>query len=158
MSGLVMRLESLGKATDLPLALKIGSWICAIFVIFTALVWLIGGFLVTSKMESDPQSIEGLSLVPQLFWPVRAIVSALGLVGAVILVLSRPAFFRVLVVWFASELALVGWLYATGFLVYQLDSAEAVRSLVILQMCSFSVVLFAWVKHNSIYRSQSIQR
>lgn len=139
-------------------ALKIGSWVCAIYVIFTALVWLIGGFLVTDKIGSDPNAIPGLELVPQLFWPVRAIVSALGMVGAIILVLSRPAFLRVLAVWFASELGLLVWLYATGFLSYQLDSYEAVRSIAILQMCSFSVVLFAWVKHNGLYRSSSVQR
>lgn len=139
-------------------ALKIGSWVCAIYVIFTALVWLVGGFLVADKIGSDPAAIPGLDLVPQIFWPVRAIVSALGMVGAVILVLSRPAFFRVLAVWFACELGLLVWLYATGFLSYQLDSFEAVRSLVVMQICSFSVVLLAWIKHSGLYRSSGVQR
>ena len=138
----------------MAIALKIGSWLCAIFVIFSALVWLVGGFLVTSTISNNAALPTGFELIPPAFWPVRAVVSALGVVGAVILVLSRPAFFRVLSIWFASELVLIGWLYATGFLVSQFDSVEAVRSLVILQMCGFCVVLFAWMKQNTLYRSR----
>ncbi len=134
-------------------ALKVGSWLCAIFVIFTSLVWLIGGFLITDKMGGDTSAVPGLELVPQFFWPVRAIVSGLAVVGSVILVLSRPAFLRVLTVWFAAELALLGWLYATGFLSTQFDTMESIRSLAILQICSLGVVLFAWVKHNMLYRA-----
>ena len=137
----------------LAFALKIGSWLSATFVIFVALVWLIGGFLVTAKLSVDPDALGGADLIPQIFWPIRAIVSGLGVVGAVILVLSRPAFFRVLAVWFGSELGLLGWLYATGFLASQMNSFEAVRSLAIMQVCNFGVVLFAWVKHRTIFGS-----
>jgi len=136
------------------IALKIGSWLCAVFIIFSALVWLVGGFLVTSAMSNNAALPAGFDLIPSSFWPVRAVVSALGVVGAVILVLSRPSFFRVVSIWFASELVLIGWLYAAGFLVSQFDSFEAVRSLVILQMCGLCVVLFAWVKQTSLYRSR----
>lgn len=136
----------------LAIALKIGSWLVAFFVIFSALVWLIGGFLVSSALSGNAPAVAGLDLIPQIFWPVRAIVSALGVVGAIILVLSRSAFFRVLAVWFASELVLIGWLYATGFLETQFDGMESVRGLAILQMCNFCVVMFAWVKHNTLYR------
>ncbi|PLW76399.1 hypothetical protein C0081_16100 [Cohaesibacter celericrescens] len=147
------RSQTLKKGERLAVSLKIGSWLCAFFVIFSALVWLIGGFLVSSAISNNAATVSGLELIPQIFWPVRAIVSALGVVGAIILVLSRPSFFRVLSVWFASELALVAWLYATGFLVSQFDSLDSVRNLVILQICGFCVVLFAWVKHNVLYRS-----
>ena len=141
----------------MAVSLKIGSWLCAIFVIFSALVWLIGGFLVSSAISNNVETVSGLELIPQVFWPVRAIVSALGVVGAIILILSRPSFLRVLSVWFASELALVAWLYATGFLVSQFDSLDSVRNLVIVQMCGFCVVLFARVKHNMLYRSRLLQ-
>ena len=141
----------------MAVALKNGSWLCALFVIFSALVWLIGGFLVSSSMSANGSALPGLDLIPPVFWPVRAIVSALGVVGAIILVLSRPAFLRVLSVWFAAELALIGWLYVSGFLVSQFDSLDSVRNLVILQMCGFCVVLFAWVKHNTLYRSRFLQ-
>ena len=141
----------------MALALKAGSWICATFLIFIALVWLVGGFLVSAVQSPDAVGSAGLALIPTFFWPMRAIVSALGMVGAVILVLSRPAFFRVLAVWFICELALVGWLYGTGFLETQFDSQESIRNLAILQVCNFCVVLFAWVKHKTLYRTKSLQ-
>ena len=136
---------------ELALALKIGSWLCAVFVIFSALVWLIGSFLVINAPEGVSADMVGLGLIPSFFWPMRAVVSALGMVGAIILVLSRPSFLRVLAVWFICELGLMGWLYATGFLATQFDSLASVRGLVILQMCNFCVVLFARVKHGAFY-------
>ena len=141
---------------DLSVALNIGSWLCAIFVIFSALVWLIGGFLVTNAI-SNGASLTGFELIPTLFWPVRAVVSALGVVGAIILVLTRSAYFRVLSVWFASELALIGWLYATGFLGSQFNSLDNVRNLALLQICGLCVVLFAWIKQGTLTRSSILQ-
>lgn len=137
-------------------ALKFGSWICAIYVIFIALVWLVGGFLVTNAISNGAETVSGLELVPQLFWPVRAIVAALGVVGAIILVLSRPAYLRVLSVWFASELALLVWLYATGFLSSQFETIGDVRNLAIWQVCNLGVVMFAWVKHRVQFQTASI--
>jgi hypothetical protein len=141
----------------LAVALKFGSWLCAVYLIFIALVWLVGGFLVTNALSTNPDAIVGMELIPPLFWPVRAIIAALGVVGAIILVLTRPAFLRVLAVWFAAELALLAWLYVTGSLSSQFDSFDSVRSLAIWQVCNFCVVLFAWVKHNTLYRTASIQ-
>ena len=142
---------------ELAIALNIGSWLSAIFVIFSALVWLVGGFLVTSAISNNAALPSGFELIPSTFWPMRAVVSALGVVGAVILVLSRPSFFRVISIWFASELALLAWLYATGFLVSQFDSIETVRSLAVLQFCGLLVVLFAWMKQSTLYRSRHPQ-
>ncbi|MCV6545698.1 MAG: hypothetical protein OIF56_00185 [Cohaesibacter sp.] len=137
-------------------ALKAGSWICAIYVIFIALVWLVGGFLVTNAISNGAQAVAGLELVPQLFWPVRAIIAALGVVGAIILVLSRPAFLRVLTVWFSSELCLLIWLYGTGFLSSQFETMDDVRNLAIWQICNFAVIMFAWVKHRALFQTASL--
>lgn len=136
----------------MAIALKFGSWLCAVVLIFTALVWLVGGFLVTSKQAAGG-TLPGLELVPQLFWPVRAIISALSVVGAVILVLSRPAFLRVLSVWFVAELALLGWLYATGFLSSSFDNFDTIRNMAMWQGLNLAVVMFAWVKYRTVYRT-----
>ncbi|WP_319533748.1 hypothetical protein [uncultured Cohaesibacter sp.] len=142
----------------MAVALKIGSWLCATFVIFSAIVWLVGGFLVTNALSNDAGStVSGLDLIPATFWPARAVVSAIGVVGAITLVLSRRAFFRAITLWFALEIVLIGWLYASGFLASQFNNFESVRNLAVLQMCGLSVVLFAWVKHNTLYRPRILQ-
>ncbi|SNY90666.1 hypothetical protein SAMN04515647_0837 [Cohaesibacter sp. ES.047] len=142
----------------MAVALKIGSWLCAIFMIFSAIVWLVGGFLVTNALSNNAGgTVPGLDLIPATFWPFRAVVSAIGVVGAVTLVLSRRTFFRVIALWLALELILIGWLYASGFLASQFNNLESVRNLAILQMCGLSVVIFSWVKHNTLFRSGILQ-
>lgn len=142
----------------MAVALKIGSWLCAIFMIFSALVWLVGGFLVTNALSNNSgASVPGLDLIPAAFWPTRAVVSAIGVVGAIVLVLSRRSFFRVTVIWFSLEMILICWLYASGFLASQFNNLESVRNLAILQMCGLSVVIFAWVKQNTLYRPGILQ-